>query len=213
MIFVWLVALGCGSRDSDAPVCREGTTLQADGHCHPPIAQFPPSLRDALEALPACEPAGPGPAIDVARGCANAACAGDLYADMVEALGDQVTCATAAQDVRLVYCTWEELGIDGLFRDEDQNRVPDAQARTDRIHLFVGHLGALPGGGGIASNLSCFVDELGVPSRMNTVDVAGHLLIRELIYDELGLFAYDLGDDDESGLPNGYVDNIYLYGQ
>lgn len=212
MFFALLVAIGCGSRDSDEPVCREGTELQADGHCHPPLAEFPPSLRDALEALPACVPAPEGGEIELGRGCANGACALDTFDDMRDALGDAVTCETASQDNRLVYCTWEEMGIDGLFRDDDQNDVPDAGARTDRIHLLVGYEGRTPGGAGIASNLACWVDELGVPDRLNSVDVGGALVVRELLWDDYGVFAYDVGDDDESGQPNGWIDNVYLYG-
>lgn len=212
MIFALLIALGCSDADPDAPVCRAGTTLEADGHCYPPMPSFPPSVRDAVEALPACEPAGGIGEIDVARGCAGGACAGMRYVEWVDALGDSATCATASHDARFVYCTWAELGVDGLWRDEDQDRSPDPAARTDRIHLFGPHVGATPEGAGIGSNLACLVDELGLPDRMNVVNVAGQLMIRELVWDGFGVFAYDLGDDDRSGLPNGYLDRLYLYG-
>lgn len=213
MFFALLPLLGCGSSDPDAVICREGTTLEADGHCHPPPLSFPPTLEGALDALGPCEPAGGAGELDVARGCANGACAGDRFTDMVEALGEEVTCATASHDPKFVYCTWDSLGVDGLFRDDDENDVPDPQARTDRVHLFGPHVGSTVEGAGVGATIPCFVDSLGYPTRFAGVDVGGTLILRELIYDDYGVFAYDLGDDDGTGLPNGYIDNVYLYGE
>ncbi|MEZ4323293.1 MAG: hypothetical protein R3F61_37865 [Myxococcota bacterium] len=211
MSFVLFLLLGC---DAGETPCREGTSLHEDGHCYPPLLEFPPLLDDAVAALPECEPVDGGEehVIDIARGCASGACADDTFVEMVEALGDEVVCVTTTFDNKQVYCTWEALGVDGLFLDDDRDTVPDANRRTDRIHLFPPYPGSTADGVGIGANVSCFIDSLGHPDRMVVYDVGGELMVRDLLYDQYGLSAYDQGTDDESGLPNGYVDNMYLYG-
>lgn len=211
MSLVYLLLLACSSNDE--PLCREGTTLAEDGHCYPPLMEFPPQLDDAVAALPDCEPVDGSDdlPIDIARGCASGVCAGDTFDDMVAALGP-IDCVTTTFDNQQVYCTWPELGIDALFVDDDRNSIPDPTRRTDRIRLFPPHAGATVDGVGIGANIRCFIDSLGNPERMNLVDVAGQLTIRDLLYDSFGLLAFDQGFDDDSSLPNGYVDNMYLYG-
>ncbi len=202
---------GCGGEQQ----CREGTTLQADGHCYPPLLEFPPQFDDAVDALPACEPLPIDDAhpIDVIRGCVSGACAGDTFPEMLDALGDDVECVTTSFDNEQVYCTWESLGIDGLFEDDDRDDVPDDGARTDRIHAFPPAPAATLDGVGVGANTACFFDHLGNPDRLNLVDVGGELMVRDLLYDRFGLQAFDLGSDDDSGRPNGYVDNLYLFGE
>ncbi|MCB9674073.1 MAG: hypothetical protein H6737_03095 [Alphaproteobacteria bacterium] len=212
MSLVLFLLLGCEGGD---PVCREGTALHDDGHCYPPLLEFPPQIDDALDALPACEPlpVEGAPPIDIGRGCASGACANDTFAQMVTALGDDVDCVTTTFDAELVYCTWGELGIDGLFEDDDRDDEPDPGARTDRIHLFPPYTGATIDGVGIGANVACFLDSLGHPERLLLADVGGEMMVREMFYDGIGMVAQDLGADDDSGLPNGFVDHMYLYGQ
>lgn len=211
MVFALLSTIACGPADP-ADQCREGTTLAEDGHCYPPLLVVPPDIQDAIAALPVCDPvSGPG-FIDLARGCANGACANDDYEEFVAALGEEGECVTRSNNATQVICTWEELGIDGIFQDDDEDDVPDENARTSRIHLFTPYYGQTEDGVGIGANLACFFDFLGTPDELLYTDQGGQLMIEMMDYGVYGLEAYDWGDDDESGVPNGYIDHMYLTG-
>lgn len=203
-----ILLLACGSEDI---ACREGTTLADDGHCYPPL-DTDPDLADVIAALPACAPA-PGPGeIDLTGGCALGACAGMTYAEIVAAIGPG-DCRTTNFDARQVYCTWAELGIDGLFRDADEDDVPDEGVITERIHLFRPSTAATGDGIGVDATLACFFDVLGNPEVLQYVDRGGELLPDSFIWDRYGLRAYDQTAAGGVARPDGYMDDLYLYGQ
>ena len=208
-----LLALACGvpGADDTADACRDGWSRDADGHCYPPLSA-PPTLGDALEALPPCSPAPQGMSIDVASGCVGeSVCPGATLDDHVAELGSEESCFGASWSDDWVYCTWT-VGIEGLFPDLDRDGVPDAEAGSDRVRLTWPHEGRTDDGIGIGASPSCFVESLGLPDRLLVVTAGDELRIQELIYDRYGLLAYDVGTDDGSGRPDGYFDSIYLYG-
>lgn len=204
-----ILLLACGSEEI---ACREGTTLAADGHCYPPLLERDPRLEDLIASWPACEPT-PGPdTIDLVGGCASQVCAGMTYDEMVAEIGPG-DCQTTNFDARQVYCTWEQLGIDGLFRDTNEDEVPNEDAETDRIHVFRPSTAATIDGLGVDATLSCYFDVLGNPEILQYVDAGGTLLPEAFIWDRYGLRAYDETAAGGVARPDGYVDEIYLYGQ
>lgn len=204
-----ILLLACGPEEV---ACREGTTLAADGHCYPPLLDRDPRLSDVIDALPECEPP-PGPdAIDLAAGCASEVCAGMTYDEMVAVIGPG-SCRTTNFDDRQVYCTWAEQGIDGLFRDDDEDEVPNHDSETERIHVFRPSTAATIDGIGVDATLSCFFDVLGNPEILQYVDAGGTLAPESFIWDRYGLRAYDETAAGGVGQPDGYMDELYLFGQ
>ena len=207
MLHLFLIA--CAPPETE---CREGTTLAEDGHCYPPLLDQAPRIEDVIAGLPACEPAtGPG-AIDLVGGCAYGACARQLYVDMVDAIGTG-SCATTNFSATQVYCTWSDWGVDALFADADQDDVPDANARNERIHLFRPSSAATNEGVGVDANLACIFDSLGIPEDMYVIDSGGELAIDSLVYEAYGLTVLDRTAAGGVARPDGFVDDLYLYGQ
>lgn len=202
-----LLILGC-AEDSGDP-CRTGTERANDGHCYPTDLGPRITLRDALGD---CNRISNNGAIDIASGCASGACAGATYVAIVEALGEPGVCTTTPFSLDQVYCTWADLGIDTLFPDENRDRVPDTNRTTPRVRVFPPNATGTVDGLGLGASAACFFDVLGPPSDLRFVDVGGDLRVSALAYDEYGLEAYDFGDDDRSGRPDGRIDNLYLYG-
>ena len=170
-----------------------------------------PDVSDYLMSLGDCEPLGARGEVEPAEGCASGACAGMTYPEINEVLAEEGTCATASGNSERVYCTWQ-VGIDGYFVDADKDTLPDSGAKTSRIHVFAPYTGALSQGAGIESTPACYVQELGEPDWVVLEDVEGVLVARELKWSSVGLDLYDRGNDDGSGVPEGDIDEMYLYG-
>lgn len=190
--------------------CRPGFDLAADGHCYPPIVQDI-DVEDVLASLPPCgEPATANGAIDLESGCVEAVCVGATEPEITLAMGYDPVCVPTGSATK-VYCTWAP-SIEGMFADADADAWADPEATNERVHLFPGYTGGTIDGLGIGVPPSCFVDVLGSPDWIAFRDVGGNLLIQDMSWDRYGLNAYDWGWDDGSGVPDGNLDNLYLYG-
>lgn len=203
-----LLLIACGNTDTS---CREGTTLAEDGHCYPPLLDQAPRLEDVIAGLPDCEPAtGPGE-IDLIGGCVYGVCVGQTYLEMVDVLGEARCYRNNA--ALPIYCEWEDWGLDARFADDDDDDLADDDSGTDRLHLFRPSTAATPDGIGVDANLACFFDGLGSPDRIEVTDRGGVLAMDGLIFDRYGLRAFDeTGPGGRSGA-DGYLDDLYLYGQ
>jgi len=203
---------GCAESEDSEP-CREGFELAGDGHCYPPPTPWPePDIHDALATLAPCESDAPDGAIDLGNGCADGACVGMTADEITEVLGVEPDCQVASWSDTKQYCTWEP-GIEGLFDDENRNGNPDGDSGSERMRITPPYAGQTPDGSGVAVNVSCYLDDLGVPDVMVYEDVGGTLMVRDLIYDRYGVKAYDWGTDNDTNQPDGRIDNLYLYGE
>jgi len=203
--------IGC-TQTSEGTRCRDGFEAAADGHCYPPPTPWPsPSIQDALDSLPPCESTEPDGAIDIAPGCADGACVGMSAIEMTDVLGSEPSCQVASWSETKQYCLWE-MGIEGLFDDLDEDGVPDEDAITERIHLVPPYPGQTALGSGIAVQVSCYLEDLGLPDEVVYEDFGGALHLTDLIYDRYGVKAYDWGSDTDNDSPDGRIDNLYLYG-
>jgi hypothetical protein len=198
-----VILAGCGTEEV---VCRDGFTLSEDGHCYGDSATI---IDDALHELPACEPVGGDGAIDLTLGCASGACVGMSVEQINEVLVEEAACSRHSNET--ARCKWS-IGIDATFSDSDEDNIPNDGTPAQRIHLFPPYAGGTQFGVGIEANPRCFVDELGMPSWVAFTQVGSELLIQDLVYSDFGLWSYDRGSYDGSGRPNGYIDEIYLYG-
>jgi hypothetical protein len=204
VIFLWLF-LACAVEEIP---CRDGFERDNDGHCY---QEEVPTIKNALENLPDCEPVGGDGAIDLINGCASGACPNMTYPTINEILGEEGDCNTSSWDKDYLICEWT-IGLDIGYDDKDEDDVPDSNALSDRIHLYPPYMGGTIRGIGVEANPRCFVDELGMPSYIGWVEVGTELLIRDFIYEHWGMWTYDRGRYDSTDRPNGYIDEIYLYG-
>ena len=203
--------LACSADDANVP-CRDGFDRADDGHCYPPLSDDAPSFEDVLSSMPYCAllPAGNG-LIDLELGCASGVCVGMDYFETNAVLHTEGDCTVASWSDQSQYCTWD-IGLQGLFTDEDVDGIPDEGAGNERVRVYSPYAGATEHGLGAGINPRCYVDTLGQPSEVLLVDIGGVLYIEDLIYDDYGLSTYDWGTDDDSDRPNGVIDNVYLYG-
>jgi hypothetical protein len=165
-----------------------------------------------LAALPPCESTDPDGAIDLAPGCADGACVGMTVDEMASVLGSEPSCQVASWSDQKQLCLWD-MGIEGLFEDEDEDGQPDAESVTERIHLLPPYAGQTPQGSGVAVQVSCFIEDLGKPEYIEFEDEGGTLMLTDLIYTRYGLNAYDWGSDSTTDGADGRIDNLYLYGE
>ncbi len=187
--------------------CRSGWAPAADGHCWPIEAS---SFEEALDDLPACEPAVANGRLDLDAGCVDGACAYDPIEPFEEAFGPG-NCYTAWWDAYRVYCTWTN-GVDGLFPDADRDVRPDPGAPGDRVQVTAPYDGTTDDGLGIDGDTSCFVASLGDPERVILIDVAGVLTPTELWWPASGVTAYDQRAAEGGDVPDTEVDTLVLVG-
>lgn len=203
----WFVSLLACAPSSGDPACREGYTLEADGHCYPP-ADPPPDLQEAIDALPACEPRKPLGSWDAYSGCAD-----DLCPDRSFVVAD-LTATVESECIDLgdgnFACNWR--GAEGVFADADADGAPDPDAITPYVHLRADYPGATDTGLGVGVPMSCYFDQFGNPNEIHVWLLAGELRVRQLDYDFLGLYVYDTLTDDGDAYPDGVVDDVYHYG-
>jgi len=199
-----LLVLAC-SPGAAAP-CRVEFSLGPDGHCYPPPDD--PSVTDVLYGLPDCVLAAPTDEISLDAGCANPVCAADIFAAMDEALGGAPDCR--AMGTSRHTCSWND-AIEGTFPNNEAADGPYPQGRTDTLTVLPGYDGTTVGGLAVGIATRCFVEVLGVPTRIVWVDVEGTLTAEELRWDAYGLDVYD--EEAEVGShPDGTVDRLRLAG-
>lgn len=203
----WLALFACG--DEIPEICRPGFVQGPDGHCYPPPPDDPdPSLTDALEHLPDCVPHRPAALIDLERGCADEACAGDTFADLDLSLGSEPDCE-ALDGTDLLECVWGQT-VAARFRASGD--LPDDNTRTDELHLLTGYDGATPEGLGPDVVPRCFIEELGNPDLVVVEDVGGTLFVTQMTYERYGLIVLDWLDASGERRADGVVDQLRLSG-
>ncbi|HHO49781.1 MAG TPA: hypothetical protein ENK18_02655 [Deltaproteobacteria bacterium] len=203
----WLALLACGGGVTG--ICRPGFVQGPDKHCYPPPPDDPaPSLTDALEHLPDCVPHKPAAEIDLDRGCAADACAGDTFVELDLSLGEDPDCEPL-DGTDLLECTWRG-EVAARFRGSGDR--PDDGTRTDEIHLLSGYDGATAEGLGPDIAPRCFIEELGTPDLVVVEDVGGALFVSQMTYERYGLIVLDWLDEDGGPRADGIVDQLRLSG-
>jgi len=203
-------AAGCGGEPEEEVPCREGFERAADGRCYPPPELFTTVDLDAAVAnLPDCEPRLAAFELDLDSGCARGLCPGQTFDDAVQLLGSGYTCFAANGDA---YCEWEALGLEGRWDDDDDDTVPDPKATNQRVHLTPQAEVATADGLGADASISCFFEVLGHPDSLTVIDTSEGLAIQLLDYDDAAILVYDTVDRNEQPGPDGYVDDLFVYG-
>lgn len=212
---MWIVLawLGC---DADPPVepdpCRPGFSLGPDGHCYPPPPRYPdPTVEDALENLPGCEPREPGERLDIAAGCADGRCVDDQFESFVASFGPPESCRPIDPLGQQVECDFGEGRLPVFAADSDE---PAPSDRAIWIRLRADFEGSDPTGLGLGIGPRCFVEQLGVPDRVSFEQVNGVLEVVELRWEVTGpdaeLLARDVERSNGGNGPDGAIDNLFL---
>jgi hypothetical protein len=223
-----LVLLACGS-DPEPVDCADGFEQRDDGLCYEivsddtdpgdtdPPDDEPPTLDDVLAGLPECEGGYDDGRLDLRDGCADGACVGMTYEQFAEALGDAGDCYTYSFEIdgtKYGYysCSWPN-GVSSDWSDDDGDGLPDEGDRAYGVSV------GLPFDGGTAEGLSldttaaCWIAALGEPSRATfTAAEDGDWLLTGLSYPEDGVYVYDSYDKYGDYQPDGWIDNLTLYG-
>ncbi len=207
-MIAFLLILAC-TPDPDELPCREGFSRAPSGHCYPnePLLA-PSSLDDLYDLLEPCYGLRPSPQMDLESGCAGDLCEGDLFDVAVAKLGEPYTCYEANGDA---YCDWRS-GVSGRWDDENDDLVPDAGSRNERVLVRAPFAYGTEAGLGLWMPYSCFVDQLGPPDDLTLVETEDGLFIERMNFDAVGLLAYDLIDREGRAGADGELDTLYLYG-
>jgi prepilin-type processing-associated H-X9-DG protein len=174
------------------PDCGDNQHVTAAGEC-----ADDPEIPGA-EDLPACEPLAVDDRIEVYAGCADGACSGFTYEQMVTALGEEGACHGKAN---IAFCDWS-VGIEANFTDEDGDSVPDETAQALGIFLDDPYDGASENGLGLGVSLACWIDVYGYTDEVEYQDDDW---ITELWWASIGLFVHDVDGD-------GVTDTVSLFG-
>lgn len=204
--------------------CAAGFTLDDDGMCYgtgpedtdPPAAE-PPTIENVLEALPACEPVTGSGQLDFITGCADGACPGMTYSEIVTALGDDGVCSGQYLEfdeftLNSASCDWDN-GVSTTFADEDRDGVPDEFDTAFSIYVMSTFEGTTEHGLGIGVQTSCFIDELGVPDTVGFTLVDKDWLLSGASWGAGGVSLSDSYNTGGSFEPDGLADTLYLYGR
>lgn len=213
---MWIVVawLGC-AQDAEAPPdpCRPGFSLAPDGHCYPPPPRYPdPSVADVLASLPDCVARPPGDGLDLGSGCVDGSCVDGRFDGFVATLGPPEACPTIDGLGEQYECDFGG-GRFALFVAPAGRAQPRSSDRAAWIRIRSAFEGADPDGLSVGVGPRCFVEQLGVPDRVEFQQIAGELLVSELRWEvtgpDAGLLVRDLERAGGSG-PDGAVDNLYL---
>ncbi|MDP2308345.1 MAG: hypothetical protein Q8P18_20165 [Pseudomonadota bacterium] len=195
-----LLSLAC----STLPECGPDQYVTATNEC----ADSPSGLAiEGADLLPACDYAEPGDRLQFAAGCADGACDGMLYDDVVAVLGAAEECTDSTS---YTFCYWADGGIHSFFDDADDDQVPDAGATTHGIFLEEPWDGTSEDGLGLGVSLGCFLEVYGVPDTVEYEEIDGVRQLSQLRWTGLGLFVED--DLEADGL-DGFTDELDLFGR
>lgn len=187
---------GCGPQCSeDEVVTREGCVPAAE------------SVGWDEETLPgyrlrACRTLEPGEGtLDFEDGCASGACLGDTYGSFRAALGEPTEIEGAGS---WVLVDWDQRGLYAYFDDDDGDNEPDPDEPVYRFVVNGPAAGTSVDGLATELSLACFVQVLGPPDDVDTVDG----MVETLRYDALALRIHDFSGAQTFLDPDGYVDVI-----
>lgn len=211
LLFLAIAATACRDLDPE-PGCRTGFTLAPDGHCYPPLdTPTTPSVTDVLLANE-CVRAEPGTDIDLFAGCIEGVCAGDTFLAMEEALGGGARCSLVLAATNWI-CEWPQ-GVEAQFRaGTTDSGEPGDNVTNNFVRALTEYEGSDPSGLALGLSVSCFVEELGIPTEIVYRDTPGRLVPLQLVWD-----AYGIEIEDEEQLIDGvaiqddHVDEITLFG-
>lgn len=208
-----LPLLACPSTDGTAVFpCRAGFELAEDGHCYPPLSTPTTPLVTDLLLGNACARAEPGLGLDLIAGCVEGACAGDTFAAMEAALGGGARCSLI-QSGSLWLCEWPHSVQAQFPAGEADSGEPGDNVKNSFVRALTDYAGSDPEGLALAVSITCFVQDLGVPSQVIYLDTDGALAPVQLVWDAVGV---EIEDEErlDDGLPghDDHVDEITLFG-
>ena len=154
-----LLATGCASLE-----CGEGT-FESEGVCVVDSVEItdPETMEEVLDEVLTCEPqaAGAPGELDLEAGCIGAACATDSFAEFVERMQTEPSCAEYS--TQLIRCDFPAGVQVQVRRSTDDPSAPDPSARLNELRLVEGSPYRSPEGLGVGTDMGCFVEELGYP--------------------------------------------------
>jgi hypothetical protein len=169
------------------------------------------SIDGILDSLPACETIAADGRLNVVSGCADGACVGMTYDDVVDVMGEYGACEPTADGAPSVQCTWEGV-VEITFDDLDDDFTPDKGDMIDSIRLLGEYPGGTAEGLGLGASTSCFIEQYGEPDLATWTLVYDHYVLLEATWIGWGLTIVD--DDGPPGDvdPDGYVDHLSVAG-
>jgi hypothetical protein len=206
-----------GACATDDPVGTDtDDTGTAGGDDTAADTEDPATVSDVLGALPACELGSTDGTLDLNAGCADGACAGMTYLEIVDALGEEGECErfsfeSGSYSSSVADCSWND-GVSASFDDLDEDGIPDDGAITYDIGVASPFAGGTDDGLGVGASFSCFVAALGDPDDVTFDLVDKDWVVSSASWNLQGLRAYDYYGDRGSYDPDGYVDILYLEG-
>ena len=201
---MWLLTLMIGCHGLVAP---GGDDLEETDD---PVADSgTPTVEDVLAALPACVPGAADGRLDLGAGCAGDVCVG-MYASDVEAALGAGNCAATDGYPGFVSCYWEA-GVTITFADRDLDCVLNADARNDGMYVYYPFVGGTAEGLASGASMSCFVDQLGEPDRVEFASGPNGYQPASLFWTDWGFGAFDEYTVDNYG-QDGVSDYLYVAG-
>ena len=175
------------------------------------ITETPGSIESVLDALPACETVAADGRLNVVSGCADAACVGMTYEEIVEVMADPGACEPMSDGTPAMVCTWEGV-VQIAFDDLDLDFEPDKGDMAAGIRILGEYAGGTPEGLGLGASSSCYLEEFGEPDYATWMLVYDHYVLLEATWVGWGLTIVD--DDGPPGSvdPDGVVDHLTVRG-
>ena len=201
-MFLLALMTGCSQPQDvdDDPVDTVDTSV---------IDEEPPTLEDLLAALPACVPGATDGRLELGPGCAGDVCVG-MYASDVEAALGAGECAGSDGYPGFVSCYWAA-GVTITFQDDDLDGVLDADARNEGMYVYAPFSGGTTEGLASGASMSCFVDELGAPDRVEFANGPAGFQPASLYWVDWGFGAFDEYTVNSYG-QDGISDYLYVAG-
>lgn len=175
----------------------------------PSVIDEEPTVDDVLAALPACVPGATDGLLDLGPGCAGDVCVGMYAADVEAALGAG-ECAGTDGYPGFVSCYWAA-GVTITFKDRDLDGVLDADARNEGMYVYAPFAGGTAEGLASGASMSCFVDALGAPDRVEFASGPAGFQPASLYWSDWGFGAFDEYTVNDYG-QDGLSDYLYVAG-
>lgn len=174
------------------------------------VTADPPSVEDLLAALPTCVPREADGRLDLVTGCADEVCVGMTAGAIQDAFGEG-ECAGAPGYPGFVSCYWRA-GLTITFADRDLDGVLDEDAVNEGMYVYAPYAGGTTAGLGSGASMSCFVDELGEPDRVEFASGPNGYQPASLYWVDWGFGVFDEYTVDDYG-QDGVSDYLYIAGQ